>query len=404
MSVMEALPPTPRVVRIEITARSIAMILAAAALVWLVYRLWVVAFVIVVALIIAGTLNPLAEWLERKSLSRFHALVVLFTALVVVTAALIFLAVPPLIDQFAAMIEAAPATRLRLIAVLGKYSITTPLAHVVEGAGVAKSLASAEAYLFSYSSQALRVLGYGATTLVLAFYLLADGKRAQGVVYALVPRDYHMRLARIIQNMETIVGGFMRGQLITSAAFGLFTLVLLLVCRVPNALSLAIFAALVDVIPFVGGMIVIIPAVLSALPQGIAVAGVVLLALSVYIEFESRILVPRVYGQYLRLSSTAVVLALLAGGLLMGVLGALLALPIAAGILMMLEELRVDMPGDDRVDRLQNARHARTEAKYEQMSAGATAPDSGEIARALAADTRDADLAEAARPAPGAGA
>jgi predicted PurR-regulated permease PerM len=232
---------------------------------------------------------------------------------------------------------------------------------------------------------------------VLSVYLLADGKRAQGVVYAMVPRDYHMRLARILQNLETIVGGYMRGQFITSAAIGLFTFALLVVCGVPNALPLALFAAVVDVIPFIGGFLVVVPAVLSALPRGFAVAGIVLTALMMYMEFESRVLIPRIYGHVLRLSSTVVILALVAGGTLMGIMGALIALPIAAGLQMMLEELRVDMPGDDSVDRTEIAKHAKTEATYELMSAGATAPDAGEIAKNLAHDIRDAELVTAAK-------
>jgi hypothetical protein len=142
---------------------------------------------------------------------------------------------------------------------------------------------------------------------------------------------------------------------------------------------------------------VVAPAVLSALPRGLPVTGVVLVALMVYMELENRILVPRVYGQVLRLSSTVVILALLAGGTLMGVMGALLALPIAAGLLMILEELRVEMPGDDSVDRSERARDAKTEATYEQMSAGTTAPEAGQIAKNLAHDIRDADLGDAAK-------
>jgi putative heme transporter len=208
----------------------------------------------------------------------------------------------------------------------------------------------------------VKVLGYFATTFVLSFYLLADGKRVQGVLYALVPRDYHMRLARIIHNLGTIVGGYMRGQLITSAAIGVFTFLLLLICKVPDALSLALFAALADVVPFVGGLFAAAPAVLSALSRGPSAAIVVLVSMFVYMEFETKILVPRVYGHVLRLSPTAVVLALLAGGTLLGVMGALLALPIAAGLQMILEELRVEMPGDDSDDRPERARNAKTEA------------------------------------------
>ena len=383
-------------VRIEIAPRSVALILATMAGVWLVFQLWIVVLILVVALILAGTFNPVIESMERRGLKRLHALILLFLALIIVAGLLLFLTIPPLIEQLTAMVQNAPSLRARLLIWLDQRSITTPLAHVVQSAEIDQTMVRIENYLLGYSSQAVRVVGYGATTLVLSFYLLMDGARAQGVLYAVVPRDYHMRLARILQRLEVIVGGYVRGQLITSAVIGVFTFVLLLVCRVPNATSLSLFAALVDVIPFIGGFLVILPAVLSALPRGLSTALIIFVALSVYMEFESRILIPKIYGKVLRLSSTAVILALVAGGILMGVMGALLALPIAAGLLMILEELRVEMPGDDSIDRREAAKNARTEATYEQMSAGATAPEAGQIAKALAQDIREADRADRA--------
>ncbi len=380
------------ILSVEIAPRSIVLILAAVAGVWLAYQLWIVALVLVMALVLAGTFNPVIEWMEARGIKRFYALLLLFVALVVAAALLIFLTLPPLIDQLTQMVKDAPATRGRLIALLNDHGVTRPLSHLLQNVGTPKSFARLEAYLLGYSTEAIKVVGLGATTLVLSFYLLADGKRTQGVLYAIVPRNYHMRLARIIQNMETIVGGYMRGQFITSAAIGVFTFVLLVIFKVPNAMSLALLGALVDVIPFIGGFLVIIPAVVSALPLGVTVAGALFLCQLIYMEFESRILVPRIYGQVLRLPPTAVILALLAGGMLMGIIGALLALPIAAGLLMMLEELRVEMPGNDSVDEPLQARHAKQEAKYELMSAGATAPEAGEIAKNLAHDSRDAEM------------
>jgi predicted PurR-regulated permease PerM len=380
-----------------ITPKSIAMVVATIVGMWLVYQLRTVGLVLLVALILAGTFNPLIERMEKRGIARMYALILLFVALSAIAALLLFLTLPPIIEQVTQMVHDAPALRTRLIAFLNERGVTVPLAHIVQNSRIEQTFARIEQNLMGYSSQAVMLVGYGATTLVLAFYLLADGKRVRGVAYALVPREYHMRLARILQNMEIIVGGYMRGQFITSAAIGVFTFVLLVVCQVPNALSLALFAALCDVIPFIGGLIVILPAVLAALPRGLPVAGVVLVAFMVYTEFESRILVPRVYGQVLRLSPTVVILALLAGGTLMGVMGALLALPIAAGLLMILDELRVEMPGDDSVDRSKSARNAKTEAAYEQMSAGSAAPEAGQIARQLAQDIRDADLVDEAK-------
>ena len=398
---MKAPAQEKTVVRFEIAPRTIGWILATVASVWLLRELWVVGLLVVVALVFAGTFNPLVEWMEDRGLKRTLSLIVLFFGSIIVASLLIFLTVPPLAEQLAQIVHGAPGNRQQLIALLEKRSFTMPLAHALQNAGLEQTFARVESYLLGYSSQAAKVLGYFVTTVVLSFYFLADGKRTQGALYAIVPREYHMRLARIIHNLETIVGGYMRGQLITSAAIAVFTFLLLVLCKVPNALSLALFAALVDVIPFVGGFLAAAPIVLSTLPRGLPMATVVLVSMFVYMEFESRILVPRVYGHVLRLSPTTVLLALLAGGTLLGVMGALLALPIAAGLQMILEELRVEMPGDDSDDRPARARNAKTEATYERMSAGSTAPEAGQIARNLAHDIRDADAVDAAKEARG---
>jgi len=384
-------------VRFEISPRSIAWILATIAGVWLFLQLRAIVLLLVVALVLAGTFNPLVEWMERRGIKRLYALTLLFFALLLATSLLIFLTVPPFLEQLTQIVRDAPHHRDQLIALLQQRDFTAPLARALQNVGLEQTFTRIENSLVGYTPEILTALGWAVTTLFLAFYLLADGKRMQGTVYALVPRDYHMRLARILQNLEAIVGGYMRGQLITSVAVGVFTYLLLVICGVPNALSLALFAAVVDVIPFIGALLATAPAVLVALSQGLPTGLVVLVALFIYQEFENRILIPKVYGRSLRLAPVAVVLALLAGGLLLGVMGALLALPIAAGLQMMLSELRVDLPGDDSDDRSAQARDAKTEATYERMSAGASAPEAGQIAKNLAHEIREADAVDAAK-------
>lgn len=389
-----------RKVRIEIAPSTLVWLLGTLAAVWLLIQLRIVVLLIVVALVVAGTLNPLVEWLERHGIRRQLALVLLFVTSLLVTTLLLFLTLPPLSAQLAGVIRNAPQYREELITFLLRRPVTASLAHVIQGAGMEQTLAQVETYLMGYSTRAFTWLAWAATALALSFYVLADGIREQGALYAVVPRKFHMRLARILDNLETIVGGYMRGQLITSVAIGTFTFLLLIVCRVPNAFPLALFAAVADILPFVGGLLATAPAVLSALPRGLPVALVVLVCLFVYQEFENRVIIPRVYGRALLLAPTTVVLALITGGILLGVLGAMLALPVAAGLQMMLEELRVELPGDDSEDRSAQARNARTEATYERMSAGATAPEAGQIARHLADKLRNAGAAVPAAPAP----
>lgn len=241
---------TPTLVRFEISPRSIAWILATLVGVWLFLQLRAIVLLLVVALVFAGTFNPLVEWMERRGVKRIYALTLLWVALLFVTSGLIVLIVPPLIEQLAQVVHDAPRHREQVIALLQQRDFTAPLARALQHAGMEQTFTRIENRLVGYTPEILTALGWAVTTLFLSFYLLADGKRMQGVLYAIVPRDYHMRLARILQNLETIVGGYMRGQLITSVAVGVFTYLLLVICGVPNALSLALFAAVVDVIPF----------------------------------------------------------------------------------------------------------------------------------------------------------
>jgi predicted PurR-regulated permease PerM len=211
-----------------------------------------------------------------------------------------------------------------------------------------------------------------------------------------VPRRYHVRLARITLNLETIVGGYMRGQVITSVLMTGFTYLLLKLCGIANPLPLAIFAGVTDVLPLIGGILGAVPLLVAALPHGSAVVAIVIASVVGYQEVENRLIIPRVYGQVLRLPAWAITLALLVGAKLMGIMGALLSLPIAAGARMILEELRIEFPGDGAVDPRILARDERVELLYAELAEGAGAGSSAGIALDIAERVREADAADPA--------
>ncbi|MBA2542618.1 MAG: AI-2E family transporter, partial [Deltaproteobacteria bacterium] len=228
-------------------------------------------------------------------------------------------------------------------------------------------------------------------TLFLTIYLLADPTRSKGLVYALTPRRHHVKVAKILLELKVIVGGYMRGQLITSLSITVFVFILLTILGADNALPIALFAGLTDIIPFVGGYIASTPVVIAVTPLGTTVTLIVLGIMVLYQEFESRILVPRVYGRVLRLPPAIVLIALLIGGTLAGILGALLALPIAAGLRMVIRELRVELPGES-TDGESTARvDERMLEVYQQLSEGVSAADAGVIAGDLASMVRKSE-------------
>ena len=280
---------------------------------------------------LVGTLSPSVRWFQRHGLSRAVSIAVVFLGCGVVAGG-----DGPDHDPRPAGAgdphdQPAPQIQQSLAERLEAHRLTATAATAIRNFKPEDRIRSVNANAaITASLGVVEVIGYAGTSIVLAIYFIADVERTRGALYAVVPRRYHVRLARVLLNLGTIVGGYLRGQVVTSVMIGVFTFGLLSVSRVPNALALGAFAALTDVIPFVGGLLATTPAVLVALSRGTGTATVILVTMILYQELESRIIVPRVYGQALRLSSAVVVIALLIGGKLGGIIGALLALPIAA--------------------------------------------------------------------------
>ena len=130
--------------------------------------------------------------------------------------------------------------------------------------------------------------------------------------------------------MGRVVGGYIRGQIITSLAIALFTTTLLLILGVKNAVAFGVLAGFADIIPLIGAFIAILPATVGAFQESPTHALIVLGALLAYQQFEDRFLVPRIYGSALGLQPMVVLVAVLVGGELLGIPGILLALPATA--------------------------------------------------------------------------
>jgi predicted PurR-regulated permease PerM len=371
-----------RPIRIEITARSVVVTLAVLAACWCLVRLTPVLLMIVAALMLVGLLNPVVDRLEAAGVRRGRAIGLVFGLLAAVVLLIVTLTIPELISQAGVLIENEPAMRAKLADALASHAMTSSLAGTLRHLDYTTLLGGSAGRALATSLQVVEVVAYGVGAVFLGLYVMLDAARLRGYLYALVPRREHIRLTRIVVNLESIVGGYIRGQLITCAAMGLFMFVLLSVVGVQSALALSVLAGLADVLPYVGGLIALIPAVLASLPMGALVAGGVGAAILVYQEIESRLIVPMVYGKSLRLPSSVVLVALLAGGSLAGIVGALLALPFASAMLMLLGELRVQLPGQDDTDARDELRSAdeRTAREYDERTVGMSAHDAASVA------------------------
>jgi predicted PurR-regulated permease PerM len=380
-----------RPVRLELSPKTMVALVLVAASLWLLIRLWPVLLVLIVALLVAGTLSPGVRRLEEKHVKRGVGIAIVFTVFFILALLVAALTTPTVVSQAMALLEREPVLRAQLADYLAGSHLSAPLANWLRGFkydGLASTIGPTA---FAFSVRVLGAAAYGLSALFLGLYIMIDRDRLRGGLFAVVPRSHHIRLSRIMMNLETIVGSYIRGQMVTSLLMSLFTFLLLTVCGVENALALAVFAGLADVLPYIGPLLSVGPAVLASLSRGPVVVVVVLVFMLAYEEFESRVLIPRIYGRALRLPSSIVLIALLAGGTLMGILGALLALPVAATVMMLIEELRVELPGEQEqvVDTQKREADDRGEEEYERRAEGVGAEQAAAIAVEISRDRRN---------------
>jgi predicted PurR-regulated permease PerM len=387
----------PRTVRFEVSTGMMIRLILVGVCLWLAIRLWPIILVLVVALLVAGTLSPAVQWLEDKRIRRGLAIAGVYLGIIIIGSLIVTLTIPSLVGQAVALFEREPAFRRSLADYFAQFHVSAPFATWLRNTSYDSALGAVGGVAFGYSVRVFEAATYGMSALFLSLYMMIDRDRLRGALFAVVPRSHHIRLSRVLLNLETIVGAYIRGQLVTSLLMGAFTYILLRACGIENAMALAVFAAVADILPYIGGIILLGPVVVVALGRSPAVAVVVFLAMLAYQEIESRLLIPRIYGRSLRLPSSAVLFALLVGGTLMGLLGALLALPVAATVMMLLEELRVELPGEQEQigDRELRAQDDLAEEDYERRTEGVAAQEAAAVALEISATRQTEDALSA---------
>jgi predicted PurR-regulated permease PerM len=318
-------------IHLHLPTRTVVKVLATALLVWAGLLLWPEFIFVVIALLLAVALHPVVVAFERRGLPR--GVVVAGLAVVMVAAAvlLVMLVFTSLSQQMSTLIQDFPGFRDRVEARLPPaYPTVKRVVMAIFALPSSPEIAAQLRRPVTLGTAAVAGVVSAVFTLIVTLYLLLDGKRLYAWVIAYVPRANRDRVAQTAEEVSEVIYAYVRGQVITSALFGAYTLIVLHVLRVPAALPLAVLAGLCDVIPMVGIILATLPAVLLALTLSPATAAIVMVFYVGYHLLEAYLIVPRVYGQRLRLSTLAVLLALMVGTTLQGLIGAVLVLPLVA--------------------------------------------------------------------------
>jgi predicted PurR-regulated permease PerM len=317
-----------RTIRIDISVRTITVVLVTALSVWLFFRLWQVVLLVLTSLLFTAALMPVVDRLERRGLKRGIAVMLIMLSLFLLVIVVGILIVPVISEQIKRVVDNLPAMRERAVVFLIERH-ATELAKDVREFDPTPYLG---AVVVNAGSQAFGALVTVFTLLVLTAYMLLDIHRLGRMVFSVAPPNTHGHIRALTAGLNEVVGGYIRGQFTTSSCIAIFTFVLFLALKLENPAAFAIFAAIADVIPVIGVFVLVIPLAVAgasvALWKGVVVAA----ALVLYTQFENQFLVQFVFGKSLDLPAVIVFLGILVGGTLFGVAGALLSLPATAAI------------------------------------------------------------------------
>jgi predicted PurR-regulated permease PerM len=343
--------PTSQVLRTVAAALlTVVVVLVALFLLWQVRTFigW-----LVIALFLAAVLNPAVNWLQRRHRLIKRPLAIGLTYLGVLVALLFVVGIflPLLVDQINGFIRfvntaaQAPEGPTEYIRGLAKQNGLGGLVQRidVEVADIRKELGEAVGNLFSATGQvAIGAAGFIAalaTVLTLTFFLILGSERYVNAGVGLFAERHQPLVRRILGQAAGAVSGYVSGNLAISLICGITTFVVLLILGMPYAAPLALLVAVLDLIPLVGATLGGALLVIVGLFVEPWKAVVLLIFVLVYQQVESNFLQPLVYSQAVQLNGLVILIALLVGGQLLGIPGALLAIPVAEIIRILVTEI-----------------------------------------------------------------
>lgn len=309
-------------IEVSLAPQTIYILILLAVGTLVVWQLSDIIILIITAMMCAAALQPLVDWLQSQKIPRTVAAVLVIVMLVLPLVYVLIAVTPAFIEQLPTITNAM------------SHSLNTSnfLPPEIRNLDLSQYLQSGGTYLLESTSKVTNFFFQLTALIFMTFYLLVDGDRLHGLLSSLIPGRNRQKLENISVELAKISGQYIRGNLLISLICSLLIFTGLLLLRVPYALPLAIFAGILDLMPLIGSTIGAIPAVLIAFMISPLKGFLTIAIFILYQTFENDILAPSIYKQVLKLIPFLSFISVIIGTLLFGILGAFLALPVAAAI------------------------------------------------------------------------
>ena len=331
-------------IRVSITAGTIVTTLFIIIGVYLFWILRDLALLVLTAIIIASAIEPGVAFFIRYSIPRFVSALLVYALVFGAIFSILYFFFPPIISDAASFLTAMPRY-------LDTINITTPLSNITNTVSAVTSQSQAQSYiqtllslqsLFTSSSGSvlqLLITFFGGIfslvlVIVLSFYFALQDTGVDDFIRLVMPVKYEEYYVDLWKRSQKKIGLWMQGQILLSVIVGILVYLGLLIIGVPYALLLAVFTAMVEIIPIFGSILSGVVAVIVGYADGgVAIAAIVAGLYIVVNQFESNLIYPLIVKKIVGIPPLLVIVALIAGYTLAGFLGAILSVPVSAVLL-----------------------------------------------------------------------
>jgi predicted PurR-regulated permease PerM len=281
-------------------------------------------------LLLAGSLFPLVNNLQRKGIPKFVSIAMIVLAIVAFVLAMALILIPSVFTQVTDLLQHLPKLQNAVMEHIPRRSPFRPIFDNMFKNSAALDSERILTYALFLTNQLLRGVAEFLLVLIFCIYILVDQNRGYQWLRDFFTAPTRAKLDQTLAETSEIVVGYVTAQFVTATCAGLYVYAVMTWLNVPGALTLAFLAGIFDVLPVLGFVMALIPAVLLSLAVSPSTSLITLAAYLLYHAFEVYVLVPMIYGSRMKVSSLVVLVALLAAGFLGGVLAAIAILPVVA--------------------------------------------------------------------------
>ncbi|NCN24536.1 AI-2E family transporter [Candidatus Berkelbacteria bacterium] len=322
---------------VDISWVSILKVITALLAVWLVWSVQDIIILFFIVLVLVAALSPVVDFWSKK-INRALATSLVYLLILACLVLIGFVIIPPVATQVRSLSYDLPYLSKQIFPVFGAWRDVIDFS-TQSLTSLASQLQTVSSSIYSTTVGFIGGVVGVFTVLVLTFYLLLEEQGAKNFLHKYLPIQNRETYIEIMQKVGLKMGAWMRGQLFLALVVGVIDFAGLVIIGVPYALTLAVWAGLTEIIPYIGPVLGAIPAIIIALTISPIQGLLVLIFFIVVQQVESNFLVPKIMQKAVGLSPVIIILVLLIGGKLAGILGIILAVPVAATIGVFVQEL-----------------------------------------------------------------